>query len=85
MIVAGVVIETAPGAAARVAGRLLGAPGLELLGGDGRARIAGLFTGADGAALEALVQGLLAGDEEVLGVFPTYVAAEPSSGGGEAG
>ena len=74
MIVAGVVIETVDGAAPRVAARLLAVPGLELQGGDGDRRLAAVFTGADGAALEALTERLVAEDPEVLGVFPTYVA-----------
>jgi hypothetical protein len=84
MIVAGVVIETAPGAAPRVAARLLRerASGLELHGGDGDRRLAAVFTGADGSALEALAERLVAGDAEVLGVFPTYVADEGDETGG---
>lgn len=74
MIVAGVVIETVEGATARVAARLLALPGLELEGGDGVRRLAAIFTGPDGAALERLGERLVAGDPEVLGVFPTYVA-----------
>jgi hypothetical protein len=78
MIVAGVVIETAPGAAPRVAARLLKerAGGLELQGGDGDRRLAAVFTGRDGRALEELAERLVASDDEVLGVFPTYVADE---------
>jgi hypothetical protein len=78
MIVAGVVIETAPGAAPRVAARLLRerASGLELHGGDGDRRLAAVFTGCDGRALEALAERLVQQDDEVLGVFPTYVAHE---------
>lgn len=83
MIVAGVVIETVPGAAPRVAARLLGEPALELEGGDGDHRVAAVFEGPDGAALEALADRLLAGDDEVLGVYPTYVADD--RGGSDAG
>jgi len=84
MTIAGVVIETAPGAAPRVAARLVREPGLEVHGGDGDHRIAAVFAGADGQALTAFAEGLLAGDEEVLGVFPTYVA-DPSAGVGSEG
>jgi hypothetical protein len=77
MIFAGVVIETAPGAAPRVAARLLRERGLELHGGDGDRRLAAVFTGADAAALQALSERLVREDREVLGVFPTYVADEP--------
>lgn len=77
MIVAGVVIETVEGAAPRVAARLLGAADLELKGGDGDRRLAAVFTGDGGGALEALAERLVREDPEVIGVFPTYVATLP--------
>ena len=77
MILAGVVIETVPGAAPRVAARLLHEGGLELHGGDGDRRLAAVFTARDGAALEALAERIVRADAEVLGVYPTYVADEP--------
>ncbi len=77
MIVAGVVIETVPGAAPRVAARLLHEPGLELLGGDGDRRLAAMFTGPAGGALEALAERLVHAFPDVIGVFPTYVAEDP--------
>jgi hypothetical protein len=73
MIVAGVVIETAPGAAPRVAARLLREGRLALHGGDGDRRLAAVITAADGAALEQLAERLVQDDAEVLGVYPTYV------------
>jgi hypothetical protein len=79
VIVAGVVIETLPGAAPRVAARLLHQAGLELQGGDGDCRLAAVFTG-EGCALEALAERLVHADPEVVGVFPTYVASEPDDG-----
>lgn len=75
MIVAGVLIETAPGAEPRVAARLLRVPGLTLQGGDGVHRIAAVLEGASGATLEELTERLLAHDDEILGVFPTFVGA----------
>jgi hypothetical protein len=80
VIVAGVVIETVPGAAPRVAARLLREPGLELHGGDGDRRLAAVFHGADGAALEAFAERVVRADAEVLGVYPTYVADEDGAG-----
>jgi hypothetical protein len=82
-VVAGVVIETLPGAQARVAARLAGEPGIELAGGDGDRRIAAVWTGADGAELERLSERLLATDAEVLGIFPTFVGDDgfPDPGG----
>jgi hypothetical protein len=76
MVIAGVLIETAPGAEPRVAARLLRVPGITLHGGDGRHRIAAVVEAESGAALEQITQGLLDGDEEILGVFPTFVGSE---------
>lgn len=80
MVVAGVIIETTPGAAPLVAGRLALAPGVTLQGGDGTRRIAAVLEAVDGAALEALTEQLLRDDERILGVFPTFVgdADEPA-------
>lgn len=76
MIVAGVLIETVPGAEPRVAARLLRFPGLTLQGGDGRHRIAAVVEADSGAALEEVTERLLATDEEILGIFPTFVGTE---------
>jgi hypothetical protein len=81
MIFAGVVIETLPGAAPRVAARLLREKGLELHGGDGDRRLAAVFTGASAEALEELAERLVHDDADVLGVFPTYVAEDPGGDG----
>ncbi len=75
-MIAGVVIETTPGAQSKVAARLLRVPGLSLCGGDGDHRIAAVVETESGAALEALAERLLAGDEEILGVFPTFVGVD---------
>ncbi len=72
-LVAGAVVETLPGQAPAVAARLAGEPGLSLAGGDGRRLIAVVCEAADGEALEALSQRLLAEHPEVLGVYPTFV------------
>jgi hypothetical protein len=75
-MIAGVVIETVPGAAPRVAARLLHEPGLELHGGDGDRRLAAVFTGQGGEALEALAERLVHAHDGIIGVYPTYVADE---------
>jgi hypothetical protein len=75
-VVAGVVIETAPGAQARVAIRLAREPGIELAGGDGDRRIAAVWTGATGRDLEALSERLLAANPEILGIFPTFIGED---------
>ena len=73
MIVAGVVIETTPGAEPRVAARLLRAAGVSLQGGDGLHRIAAVLEADDGVALQAMTERLLHSDQEILGIFPTFV------------
>ena len=75
-VVAGVVVETLPGLAAVVAERLRALPGLSVHGDDGDRKIAAVFTGADGAALEALGEELLRTDEAIVGVFPTLVGQD---------
>ena len=74
-MIAGVVIETVP-RRTRVAARLLHEPGLELHGGDGDRRLAAVLTGQGGEALEALAERLMHAHDEVIGVYPTYVADE---------
>jgi nitrate reductase NapAB chaperone NapD len=79
-VVAGVLIETVPGAAPRVAARLLRTPGVTLHGGDGSQRLAAVLDAASGEALEALSERLLAADAEILGVYPTFVGADEEDG-----
>ncbi len=78
MLVAGLIIETVEGAAARVSARLLQIAGLEVEGGDGSRRIAVVASAPDASALEALGRALVEDDEEILGVFPTYVGDDPT-------
>jgi hypothetical protein len=73
VIVAGIVIETVPGAAPRVAARLLRREGLELQAGDGDHRLAAVWSATDGATLEDFAESLLADDAEILGIYPTFV------------
>jgi hypothetical protein len=73
MIVAGVIIETLPGSEPAVAARLARIEGLQLKGGDGDRRIAAVWTGETGEALEGLAEELLASEEAIVGVFPTFV------------
>ena len=75
-MIAGVVVETLPGAAERVGARLGAAPGLALAGGDGDRRLAMVWEAEDGTALEDLARQLLAADPEVVGVFPTFVGQD---------
>ncbi len=75
-VVAGVVIETVPGEAPLVACRLASIDGLELVGGDGSSRLAAVWTAPSGKALERAVDALVRDDEQVIGVFPTFIGSE---------
>ncbi len=75
-VVAGVVVETLPGEAPAVAERLGRRPGLSVRGDDGDRKIAVVFSGEDGAALEALSEELLREDESIVGLFPTLVGRD---------
>ena len=83
-VVAGVVIETLPGQGPFVACRLENEPGLEIVGGDGDRRLAVVWTAGSGKALEVAAERLLERDEEIIGIFPTFIGRdddepEPSS------
>ena len=75
-VVAGVVVETLPGHARVVSDRLALREGLSVKGDDGDAKIAAVFTGDDGAALEALGEELLRTDDAIVGIFPTLVGQD---------
>ncbi len=79
-VVAGLLIETVAGAAPRVAARLLCVAGLEIQGGDGDHRLAAVWSAAGGSSLEEAAQQILAGDPEVLGIYPTFVADDAEAG-----
>ena len=82
MIVAGVVVQTVPSRASAVAHRLSALPGFEVKNTDGDSRIAAVWTGESGEDLEALGEGLVAEDWDILGVFPTFAADVGSENGG---
>ncbi|MBT4498271.1 MAG: hypothetical protein HOC74_11140 [Gemmatimonadetes bacterium] len=76
MIVSGVVIETLPGSADVVAARLRAVAQIAVEGSDGDCRLAAIWEGESGEALERFAEDLLAGDEQILGVFPVYVGED---------
>ncbi len=84
-IVAGVVIETIPGEAPRVGARLASVEGLELVGGDGDRRLAGVWSASSGKRLLKSVETLLQQDEQLLGIFPTFIGREDEADAGEVG
>ncbi|KDA54267.1 hypothetical protein EG19_12355 [Thermoanaerobaculum aquaticum] len=73
MVIAGVLITTKPGQAPLVAAALAASPNLKLVGGDGHEKIAAVVSGETGEALETWAEELLAEDERILGVYPTFV------------
>lgn len=73
MVIAGVLITTKPGQAPFVAANLGAAPNVKLVGGDGHEKIAAVVSEETGEALEEWAEALLAQDERILGVFPTFV------------
>ncbi len=75
-VVAGVLVETAPGAAPRVGARLAGLPGVSVEGSDGDRRLALVWVAADGAALRRETERLLSEDPDLLGIHPTFVGRE---------
>ena len=75
-MIAGVVIETLPGAAPRVGERLAALPGISVEGGDGQSRLATVWEAADGSDMEARARSLLDQDAEIVGVFPTFLGDE---------
>jgi len=76
MIVTGVVIQTVPGRQADVSARLLDVPGLQLKGGNGEDKIAAVWSAETAQSLEEIVEALIDLDEDVLGVFPTFVGED---------
>lgn len=76
MVIAGVVIQTLPGRVEAVGRRLAAVPGLHPRGDDGDARIAATWRAASGEELEERAETLVAGDEDVLGVYTTFAAEE---------
>ncbi len=80
MIIAGVLIETVPGGAARVGALLSRRPDLELHGGDGHSRLAGVWCAETGEALERAAEALLEHDPDILGVFPTLIGDDSEHG-----
>lgn len=76
MIIAGVLIETLPGRATGVSARLVNVPGLTLHGGDGDSRIAAVWNADTAQSLEEVVGSLVELDEDVVGVYPTFVAED---------
>ncbi len=75
-VVTGVVIETLEGRAAALEPRLEKVDGLRVVGGDGARRIAAVWAGESGRSLLKAVESFVHGNDEVLGVYPTFIGQD---------
>ena len=76
MVVAGLVIETVPTRAEPVARRLARHYGFTIQGMAEDRRVAAVWKGASGEELEATSARIVAEEEDVLGIFPTFVGQD---------
>jgi hypothetical protein len=76
MAVAGVVIETLPGKAQAVAGRLNNLSGLRIQGDDGLSRIVAIWKIPGRTEPESLAETLCAWDGDILNVLSTSADGE---------
>ena len=74
-VVAGIVIETLD-ASQDVKDRVTGVYGIRLEGEDERGRLAGVWEGPDGQALEHLAERMIRSEDQILGVYPVYVGVD---------
>jgi hypothetical protein len=73
MIISGVLFETVRGRAGTVAMRLARIDGLELVGTDGDNHLSAVWRGPDGWKLEREAEQLINSDNDILGIYPTFV------------
>ncbi len=83
-VVVGAVVETLPGRAPSVACRLESLADLNVVGGDGDRRLAIVWCSFSAKELERAMEQLVKGDEEILGVFPTFMGQDDGGGATEA-
>ncbi len=83
-VVVGAVVETRSGRAPSVACRLENIPDLNVVGGDGDRRLAIVWCSSSAKGLERDMEQLVKGDEEILGIFPTFMGQDDGSGPAEA-
>ncbi len=75
-LVVGAVVETIPDQAEGVALRLEGMDGVQVVGRDGKNRIAIVWDAPDGKQLEKTLRDLMQTDEEILGIYPTFAGLD---------
>lgn len=75
-LVVGAVVETIPDKAEGVALRLGRMEGVQVVGCDGKNRIAIVWDAPDGKHLERALREVIQKDEEILGVYPTFAGLD---------
>ncbi|MCD4748155.1 MAG: hypothetical protein K8R59_02170 [Thermoanaerobaculales bacterium] len=75
-IVVGAVVETLQGRAPSVACRLESIADLNIVGGDGDRRLAIVWCSSSAKGLERAMERLVKDDEEILGIFPTFMGQD---------
>ena len=75
-VIVGAVVETLPGKAPEVACRLEALDDLDVVGGDGERRLAIVWASSSAKVLERAMDRLVKGDEDILGIFPTFMGRD---------
>lgn len=75
-VIVGAVVETTPGAAPEVACRIGDQDGLEIVGGDGDRRLAVVWCSDAPKQLEKRMLRLVRTDDNILGIYPTFVGQD---------
>jgi hypothetical protein len=75
-LIAGVVIETLPHRAPFVENNLSGVDGLQIVGGDGDRRLAGVWVAESRETLCGAAETLVQNHEDILGILPTFIGTD---------
>jgi nitrate reductase NapAB chaperone NapD len=76
MIISGVLVETVPGRVSAVAMKLARIEGLEITGTDGDSHLAVVWRGPDGWKLEREAEQLIKSENDILGIYPTFLGQD---------
>ena len=76
MMISGVIVETVSGRVGAVASRLVQVDGIEINGTDGVQTLSTIWKSRDGRTMERMASTLLKADQEILGIYPTFIGKE---------